>query len=385
MVFYRVRRSCILVSSILIVLPLYVLIFFLCNTGPMLYIQPKASLKELFLNAFDSSTYIKSQQQEAIQIISDDINDDELLQDVDRADIIPQRDSSSKQIFFIETSHPEGGYLNINAREACAIESAALMHPDYKIFVLFAGRIAIDANNNCSIMINNMFKEYHNIHFRRINPMEFSKNSPMESFFKTDKIKSSKHLPTHLADILRLVTLYKYGGLYFDLDVVVVKSLAELGENFLGASTNKMLMSGTLQLSGNGIGHEFAEACLKDIAKHYRGGTWAGNGPDVVTRGMQKFCETVWVDQMTADQCKGLRALPKKTFLPIWYPSHKIYFAPSYARLAYKLVENSYTAHIFNHMNYHLKLFKGGRAPYLTLAEKYCPVVYDTLNNGDPF
>ncbi len=51
---------------------------------------------------------------------------------------------SGKNIFFHETScSPENGILNLNARQACAIESAARVNPHMKVFVLFASKVGL--------------------------------------------------------------------------------------------------------------------------------------------------------------------------------------------------------------------------------------------------
>lgn len=415
MYFHRTRRTCVLISAIWITLPLYLLIFlfhktylpefnrkrkleinnlanstydsvpFTLDTPP--YYNGEPTTREPFLGLTDEDiNRLDESFDENVFAVTVDISKGELLQDVDTADVVPHRDLSAKQIFFVETSHPEGGFLEINAREACAIESAAKMHPDYNIYVLFVGRIAIDPNGNCTKMVRNLIKANPNVYFRRIDIEQFSKTTPMEKFFESGRYKNSKHLSVHLADILRLVALWRYGGLYFDLDVVVIRNHKELGENFLAATTNIMLMSGTMQFSGNGVGHVFVDECLKDLDKHFRGGSWGGNGPDLVTRQMKKFCGTRNTTEMTEERCQGMKVLDKSLFLPIWYPSHKLYFAPSFAKRIASLVESkSFTAHIFNHMNHHFKLFKGGKAAYLTLAESYCPVVYGTLDTGDPF
>lgn len=413
MFFHRTRRTCVLVPAILITFPLYFIIFLLYKENFPGFHTAKKLVKANVIEIDDNDSqttkpmnnpyFMGKEEESSIQeetlemklneirekeepfAFIPDISNGNLLQDIDTGEIVPNRDQSAKQIFFVETSHPEGGFLEINPREACAIESAAKMHPEYLIYVLFAGRIAIDLNGNSTKIVRNLLEANKNVHFRRLDVVKFAEGTPMEVFFKSGRYKNSKHLPTHLADILRLVTLWKYGGLYFDLDVVVIKNHAELGESFLVKSLNRMLMSGTMQFGGHGIGHTFVEDCLKDLVKHFRGGSWAGNGPDLVTRRMQALCGTRILTEMTEERCQGMKVLEMKLFLPIWYPSHKMYFASSYSNKVFKMVENSYTAHIFNHMNHHLKLRKGWKAGYLNLAEKYCPVVYGTLDDGDPF
>ncbi|XP_063709148.1 lactosylceramide 4-alpha-galactosyltransferase-like [Culicoides brevitarsis] len=338
-----------------------------------------------FLDVDFSENYTKK----SILSINDPIIELEELQDVDTATdgVIPARNSSAYQIFFLETSYPEGGFLNITPREACAVESAAKMHPHHNIYLLFVGNITINSALNCTKIVKNVLRDNPNVFLRKLDYVEFSKGTPMEDFFKKNKnFKESKFFKTHLADMLRLITLYKYGGLYFDLDVVVLKNFEELGENFVARAEGPFMMSGTLQFSSKGIGHIFAENCLKDLAKHYRPGIWGAQGPELITRQMKRICGVNSVNDMTVERCKGIKIFERSKFLPVPYTNHKKYFAPKLtARMVKHVEKSSFTAHIFSKMNRHFKLFKGDKAAYLSLAEKYCPVVYNTLDVGDPF
>lgn len=64
---------------------------------------------------------------------------------------------------------------------------------------------------------------YPNIYYRRINFIEFAAGTPAQEFFKTDKIFQSSFLIETFSDVLRLLTLYRFGGVYLDLDTVVQK------------------------------------------------------------------------------------------------------------------------------------------------------------------
>lgn len=302
-----------------------------------------------------------------------------VLQDIDKADIRPRTDQSQHQIFFIETSHPEGANLELNERKACAIESAAFMHPNHKIFVIIAGNTTIDLSSNRSGTYVNLVNQYKNIFFRSMDPIEFMKGTPLENFHKWQLLKGSQNYNVYLADILRLVALWKYGGLYFDTDVVVLKNFEDLGENYLCVSSYYLLMSGTMQFSSNGFGHEVVEAFLKNAVNEFTTRAWASNGPSLVTRVMKRVCKANNTVQMNVQSCKGIKILRKTVFLPIDYTQHKWYFDPARAEKTVRKTKNSYTAHIFNHMNAKIELKTSEGAAYVRLAETHCPHVYEKL------
>lgn len=82
----------------------------------------------------------------------------------------------------------------------------------------------------------------------------------------------------------RYLTLWKYGGIYLDLDVIVIKSLEDLHPNYAGAESDANVAAGVLNFSPVGHGHQLAKSCLNDLKDHFDGHNWGNNGPGVITR-----------------------------------------------------------------------------------------------------
>lgn len=316
-------------------------------------------------------------------ISSDVFNSYELLPKFDELETQPHKSESWRQIFFIETSQPDGGFLEINERQACAIESAAKLHIDYNVYVLFVGPMAIDPKRKSTGLFLNLKKNYNNIFLTSINVANFTKETPLESFFKERKLKRTSYFMVYLADILRLVALWKYGGLYFDTDVVVLKNFKNLGDNLLCIASKDYLMTGTLRFSGEGIGHELVTEFLDALMMSFSIENWASNGPVLVTNVMKEFCNVTKTLSLNTEKCRGIKILKRETFLPIEYKNHLDYFTPAKAKKTMWVLKNSYTAHIFNHLNHELKLKTNSQAAYVQLAEKYCPRTFHYI--GDLF
>lgn len=316
-----------------------------------------------------------------VEISNDLQNDNNIIvfENIYEASVRPTANESSRQIFFIETSHPEGANLELNERKACAIESAAFHHPNYKIYVIIAGKTTIDLNSNWSRTYKNLVDNYPNVFFRSMIPHEFMRDTPLANFHKWRQLNRSKNYNVYLADILRLVALYKYGGLYFDTDVVVLRNFEDLGENYLCSASHYLLMSGTMLFSAKDFGHHVVGSFLKNAANEFNARDWASNGPTLVTRVMKRICNATNTNRMNVESCKGIKILPRNIFLPVPYKQHLRYFAPKWGPFVLRVVKDSYTAHIFNHMNGHLKLKTSERAGYVMLAEKHCPHVYENL------
>lgn len=122
-------------------------------------------------------------------------------------------------IFFIETSCNHKNGISLNLRQGCAIESAANLNPNLKIFVLF---VAPSFLNNESNVINRL-TTFKNVNLRYINLVKYSYKTPLQDFVTSNTIFSSQWPVSHTSDLLRFLTLWKFGGTYLDLDVVLMK------------------------------------------------------------------------------------------------------------------------------------------------------------------
>ena len=71
-------------------------------------------------------------------------------------------------------------------------------------------------------------ESYPNINVIPIVAANFFAGTPLERWFFLTDWFTTKYPVEHLADALRYVTLYRYGGYYFDLDVIVMRNLTDL-------------------------------------------------------------------------------------------------------------------------------------------------------------
>jgi lactosylceramide 4-alpha-galactosyltransferase len=135
-----------------------------------------------------------------------------------------QPPSKGKSIFFHETScgsSSQGG-LVLTARQACAVESAAKMNPDLEVYLLFTAPINL-GNSTLKNKVVSQLLSYPNIHVRRLHFEKYFTGSPLEEWYKGGALKASRWPQSHASDVLRFLTLWKYGGTYMDLDVVVTR------------------------------------------------------------------------------------------------------------------------------------------------------------------
>lgn len=112
---------------------------------------------------------------------------------------------NTKNIFFVESSSNENnGEVTINARQACSIESAAIMNPTHLICVIIVNNSYLKKSQ-----IVDSLKQYPNIVFYRLDILEFSLNTPVELWVKSKKIYKTVYETENISDLLRFLLLWR--------------------------------------------------------------------------------------------------------------------------------------------------------------------------------
>ncbi|KAL7211862.1 hypothetical protein ACSBR2_014672 [Camellia fascicularis] len=117
------------------------------------------------------------------------------------------------------------------------------------------------------------------------------KNTVAESWFnrlkKGNVDPGDVSLGQNLSNLLRLALLYKYGGVYIDTDVLILKSFAKLS-NSIGAQTIDV-ETGNWSRLNNAVmifdkGHPLLYKFIEEFARTFNGNKWGYNGPYLVSR-----------------------------------------------------------------------------------------------------
>ncbi|XP_015110056.1 lactosylceramide 4-alpha-galactosyltransferase [Diachasma alloeum] len=277
-----------------------------------------------------------------------------------------------KGIFFLETSPFREEGVSLTARQACAVESAARMNPTMQVYFLLLNQSKISAKAQDFV---NILLSYENIKIRQIFMKDYVKNTLLEKWWDP-KILSHSGWPTHhTSDILRYLTLAKFGGIYLDLDVVVMKSLEHL-TNFVGAEDWMNVASGVLGFGIDDLGRRVADACLTELKTDFRGDMWAYNGPGVITRTLKKLCDTEHIRDMSKERCHGFTVYPPSAFYPISYPDWKLYFEAKSKNSTMQTIKDSFAIHTWNKLSSAGVITVGSEVPYALVANEFCPKIY---------
>lgn len=243
---------CVVANNILNLKKKYFLIR--VNKLVVLFLLLMCSFIMFYIKILDLNSMITLEVEEKFNASCYEIHDGDGLELLENLEFQPSLNS----IFFIETSC-QG---RLTSRQACSIEAAARAHPRRTIYVLFSAPISkttLKSKASARLLL------FYNIKFVRILFRNYAKNTPLDTMIKSTPFSKSKWWIEHTSDIIRCLTLYKYGGIYLDTDMLVVKSLEPLGYNWVGRQDDTFLNGAAIALSLNQLGRRVAKALVKYV------------------------------------------------------------------------------------------------------------------------
>ncbi|KAJ8728415.1 hypothetical protein PYW08_016800 [Mythimna loreyi] len=271
----------------------------------------------------------------------------------------------TKSIYFHETSCRGG----IDSRQACAVESAALSHPDWDVYLLFTSPVTETMLKRSCIA---KLLEYPNVKVARIHAYSYTRKSAVSRVVSERLWKSSTPVQ-HSSDIMRMLTLNRWGGVTLDLDMLVMRSFNCLPSNWIAKESPYLLASGIMKFSKNGVGRNITKKIMRQIVSTYSAVSWSYNGASAIEKVLLRRCREVM--KRTGD-CKGITIFGNELFYPIQATNaHSIFKEGPLPEAK----GEPYTYCLWNIITSSLKVHK--ESPFVQLAKKVCPKVYEMYEN----
>ncbi|EFH64369.1 alpha 1,4-glycosyltransferase family protein [Arabidopsis lyrata subsp. lyrata] len=170
-------------------------------------------------------------------------------------------------------------------------------------------------------------------------------------------------LEQNLSNLLRLVLLYKYGGIYLDTDVIILKSLSNL-HNVIGAQTVDPVTRKWSRLNNAVLifdkNHPLLKRFIDEFSRTFNGNKWGHNGPYLVSRVIARI-------NISSSSDLGFSVLPPSAFYPVdWTRIKGFYRAPTSEteanwlrkRLTH-LRKNTFAVHLWNRESKKLRIEEG--------------------------
>ncbi|KAF8669290.1 hypothetical protein HU200_051624 [Digitaria exilis] len=247
----------------------------------------------------------------------------------------------SMRVFMVWNS-PQWAY---GIRHQRGLESLLKQHPDACV-VMLSETLELES-------FREFVKEGYKVAVVMPNLDELLESTPTHEFASVwYEWRQTKYYPLHYSELVRLAALYKYGGIYLDSDVIVLKPLTLL-RNTIGATN---LVPGNSGFSGAVLASEkkspLLEECLKEFYSTYDDTLMQWNGAELMTRVISNLSSK-------ADENMGhfdTQLEPSATFYPISSTDIVRYFSEpdNMAEKAHhdaifsRIVNDSTTFHFWN-------------------------------------
>ena len=248
------------------------------------------------------------------------------------------------------------------------------------VVVITAERLDLDDNTTCQLI-----RSHHsNIHFYTVDIKRLASQTPLgiiapqwnvsllsclpESFFRSSVYERSDNSVVHLSDALRVLLVWRYGGLYLDTDYVVLNDMTHY------QNVTVKTGAGGLAVTNNAFsftaGHPFLLLVMLHMSDSYRPGCWTCIGPELLTKSLRQYNGTdvtlvpmvrvLTVNWQRSDQIIDSRVpISFEEWKEIFQNSSSIHFSGAVrANLVWQLPDDpQYSA-------------------YAVLGPRYCPLSY---------
>ncbi|KAL1226403.1 hypothetical protein V5N11_005326 [Cardamine amara subsp. amara] len=170
-------------------------------------------------------------------------------------------------------------------------------------------------------------------------------------------------LEQNLSNLLRLVLLYKFGGIYLDTDVIILKPFTNL-HNVIGAQTVDPVTRKWSRLNNAVLifdkNHPLLKKFIDEFSKTFNGNKWGHNGPYLVSRVVSRL-------NISSSSDVGFSVLPPSAFYPVdWTRIRGFYRAPAneseanWLRKRLTLLhKHTFAVHLWNRESKKLRIEEG--------------------------
>lgn len=278
-------------------------------------------------------------------------------------------------ISFLETGYSLEN-VHLTPRQACAIESAALTQMDAEVNLFFVNHDRFEKLQNTPIV--EALLEYKNVKFSALDIEKLSKGSPLENFINSKKLSKSKFILEHTSDVFRYLVLWKYGGLYLDMDIILQRSIHEFPNNFACYEGKNAINGAILRFEGT-LGKNFVEDMMNDLKRNFDPDEFGTNGPSIVTKLFQRRCDEYSIDDiLKMRNCGGLNLLDSYYCYAVPWSEYRKLYDPKFTDEVMRRTNESVVTHYWNYMTKlnPIQLEKNSSAAYILRARQFCPKVF---------
>ncbi|KAL3223317.1 hypothetical protein MRX96_049836 [Rhipicephalus microplus] len=244
---------------------------------------------------------------------------------------IESANSSQDHIWFLETAYKR----EINARQACSIESTCRHNEETTVHLLSTGNIS---SSTCRYI--NVLSKYPNFRSSALNVTAELAETPLASLVaEGGRQRRSPYAVAHLSDFLRYIVLWKRGGAYLDSDIIMMKSLKGIRNSafYQSSRDEASVANGMLFFDKH---HPVLVELIDRCARTYDPDTWTTCGPKLMS-------------QLPSDSeySSRINFLNQSEFFGVPWKIWNDLFIPAKAPAALSAVNDSLGVHFWNKLS----------------------------------
>jgi lactosylceramide 4-alpha-galactosyltransferase len=254
-------------------------------------------------------------------------------------------------------------------RECFSVESLFRSHPDACLVIVSN---SMDSESGSLVLKPFLDKRFKLIAIKPDFDYLF-KDTHAEKWFKGLKkgnvSPGEVSLGQNMSNLLRLALLYKFGGIYMDTDVIVLKRFTKL-RNVIGAQTIDLETRNWSRLNNAVLifdkKHPLLFKFIEEFALTFDGNKWGHNGPYLVSR---------VVSRVNGRPGFNFTVLPPPAFYPVdWSrirsffrgPRDKVHSTWLHEKLE-QIKSESFAVHLWNKQSREIKVESGSIINYIML------------------
>jgi len=163
-------------------------------------------------------------------------------------------------------------------------------------------------------------RSYKNIYFVHFNEQDIYFGTSLIRLNKTKRKQFIHYFSiSHMSDLLRTALLYKYGGIYFDLDVIPIKNFEQF-TNTVALESNDGVNVAVLVFEKKHLVLDLQmDIQLKSIENQFNALCWNCLGPLALTNALKNVCNEHKLYIHKKDKCQFIDIQPSFVFYPIKY------------------------------------------------------------------
>ncbi|XP_028918811.1 alpha-1,4-N-acetylglucosaminyltransferase [Ornithorhynchus anatinus] len=273
-------------------------------------------------------------------------------------------------IFFLETSDR----LEPPPLVSCAVESASRIYRDRPVVFFLKG-----LNGNLSHLPSNstnkalsLLSRIANVFLFPLDMKTLLQETPLSTWYSQINPQAQKNWLHISSDASRLAVVWKFGGIYMDTDVISIRPIPS--ENFLAGQSSRDSSNGVFGFVRH---HPFLWQCMENFVENYNGDVWGHQGPALMTRVLELWCNLTDFQEVTDLRCQNLSFLHPHRFYPIFYPQWKLFYEVWAQQPTFN---DSYALHLWNYMNQEkMVMVPGSNTLVENLYRNHCPGTYENV------